>query len=617
MASQTATRSNLFACAPSTSRGQSVPLSADPKNERFLYTNGRTVIIRDLANPSWASEYTEHTCQASVAVWSPSGYYVASGDVQGNVRVWDATQLGQHSLKSTSRPVSGRVNDISWDSESKRLIAVGDGRERFGHAFTFDTGNSCGEILGHSKVVNSCSIRSVRPFRAATGGDDLTVNFYHGPPFKFVKSITDHSRFVQSVRFSPDGQLLVTAGLDAKLFMYDGGSGDKVGEILDGHTGGIFAVSWSADSSKFMTSSADMTVKVWDASTKQAINTYRLGDGSNVNDQQVGNLWAGSHLLSLSLGGEFNYFDLRSEKPVKVVHGHQKAITAFETVHGSDCFFSGSYDGRIYEWDLAGDCLAKAVSGSGHTNQVSSISQQSPSNVVSIGLDDTVRSINLKSHSFSETVLSTDSQPQALASSAKLSVSVVATVKQLVVIDSGNNKLAALDIKYTVLSLAISPDGTELAVGSEDQKVYLYSLAATTGELQKKPQELTYNRGMITALAYSPNGKLLAAGDSDRKIMVYETGTGELKFNEWVFHSARVNCIAWSQDSVYAVSGGLDRDIYVWNTVKPMKFCVIKGAHQDGVTGVAFSKDGKQVISTGQDACVKVWTINEFPGSSK
>lgn len=43
-------------------------------------------------------------------------------------------------------------NDLEWDGESKRIIAVGDGREKFGHAFMMDTGTSTGEIIGHTKV---------------------------------------------------------------------------------------------------------------------------------------------------------------------------------------------------------------------------------------------------------------------------------------------------------------------------------------------------------------------------------------------------------------------------------------------------------------------------------
>lgn len=120
-------------------------------------------------------------------------------------------------MKNEIRPVSGKVRDIAWDSESKRLIAVGDGKERFGHAFSFDTLSSVGEIMGHSKVINSVSIRQQRPFRAVTASDDMTVAFYNGIPFKHNKTIRDHTRFVHAVEFSPNGDYFVSVGADAKV----------------------------------------------------------------------------------------------------------------------------------------------------------------------------------------------------------------------------------------------------------------------------------------------------------------------------------------------------------------------------------------------------------------
>lgn len=62
------------------------------------------------------------------------------------MRVWDAVGSDM-TLKSETKVISGRINDIAWDGESQRIIAVGDGRERFGHAFTFDSGNTVGEVL--------------------------------------------------------------------------------------------------------------------------------------------------------------------------------------------------------------------------------------------------------------------------------------------------------------------------------------------------------------------------------------------------------------------------------------------------------------------------------------
>jgi hypothetical protein len=53
----------------------------------------------------------------------------------------------------------------------------------------FDSGSSVGEISGHSKPVSSCDFKQTRPYRVVTGGEDMLVNYFEGPPFKFKKSI--------------------------------------------------------------------------------------------------------------------------------------------------------------------------------------------------------------------------------------------------------------------------------------------------------------------------------------------------------------------------------------------------------------------------------------------
>jgi len=44
---------SIFACAPSATRGQAVHLDADPNGENLLYTNGKTVFIRNLEVFLW------------------------------------------------------------------------------------------------------------------------------------------------------------------------------------------------------------------------------------------------------------------------------------------------------------------------------------------------------------------------------------------------------------------------------------------------------------------------------------------------------------------------------------------------------------------------------------
>lgn len=319
------------------------------------------------------------------------------------VRVWDCAGEDQI-LKGEYPVISGRINDLAWDGESKRIIAVGEGKEKFGHAFTFDTGNSVGSISGHSSPINSVSIRPVRPYRAATASDDHTVVFMHGPPFNFNSQLRDHhSNFVHGVAFSPSGEHLISVSSDKKIVLYDGKTGEYKSTLGtsggDGHTGTIFSISWSADSKRFVTSSADQTVKIWDLETAKTTNSWKIGTG--VPYQQVGVVWpnrSDGTIISLSLSGDLNYLNEKEDKPYKVVSGHQKSITSMGVAEGGKTLFTGSYEGRVCSWDVASG-LATQLSGESHTNQISGI-ELVDDKIVSVAWDDTLRTVDIQGKAF-------------------------------------------------------------------------------------------------------------------------------------------------------------------------------------------------------------------------
>lgn len=60
---------------------------------------------------------------------------------------------------------------------------------RFGHVFLADSGSSVGEIMGHSKSINSCDYKPSRPYKIVTAGEDQHTTFLEGPPFKFTKML--------------------------------------------------------------------------------------------------------------------------------------------------------------------------------------------------------------------------------------------------------------------------------------------------------------------------------------------------------------------------------------------------------------------------------------------
>ena len=66
--------------------------------------------------------------------------------MSGTVRIWDIAG-DEQILKNEVKALGGRINDLEWDGEGKRVVVAGDGRDRFAAAFTFDTGSSVGELV--------------------------------------------------------------------------------------------------------------------------------------------------------------------------------------------------------------------------------------------------------------------------------------------------------------------------------------------------------------------------------------------------------------------------------------------------------------------------------------
>ncbi|KAJ3333532.1 hypothetical protein HDU93_008486, partial [Gonapodya sp. JEL0774] len=584
-------------------RGQYTQLSSDPKGENIVYTNGRSVFVRNLKNPEQAWEYTGHPAAATVARFSPSGFYVASADVNGNVRIWD-TINDEHISKLEIRPISGKINDLAWDSESKRIIAVGEGRDKFGHAFLYDSGSSVGEIGGHSKAINGVSIRPVRPFKAVTASEDGTVNFFNGVPFKLASTLKDHTRFVHAAKFSPDGAHFVTVGADGKIYLYKGDTAEKLGDLNsdpESHKGSILAVSWSPDSKHVVTSSADCTAKIWDIAAGKVVQTVTFNEKSTFLDQQVGNVWtAAGYIVSLSLSGDLNYIEVGSSKPTRVVKGHQKAITAL-TKLSPTTLYSGSYDGLVLRWSLDTG-VPQPIVGTGHSNQVNDMGVVG-GKVITAGMDDTLRVVD--EDRFESDVVSTKTVPKSISTSQHLAV--IAGVGEITVLRDGR-KLSSTEISYSGSAAAVHPSGTTVAVGGEDGRIRFYALDGASGALKEHGEALDANKAALTTMAYSPDGSLLAAADSQRKILVFDAPTGKLKLDEWVFHTARVNSLSWSPSGKRCVTGSLDTNVHVWSVDEPMKFIAIKNAHLESVNGVTFL-DEDTIATGGQDGALRVWNL--------
>ncbi|XP_044740597.1 actin-interacting protein 1 [Chrysoperla carnea] len=594
----------IFATLPRTQRGQPLVLGGDPKGKNFLYTNGNSVIIRNIENPAISEVYTEHSCAVNVAKYSPSGFYIASGDQSGKVRIWDTVNK-EHLLKNEFHPIGGPIKDISWSPDNQRMVVVGEGRERFGHVFMSETGTSVGEISGQSKPINSCDFRPARPFRIVTGSEDNTIGVFEGPPFKFKMTKQEHSRFVQAVRYSPSGSHFASAGFDGKVFLYDGANADLVGEVgAPAHKGGVYGVAWSPDGKQLLTASGDKTCRLWDVETRQMVSEFVMG--STVDDQQVACLWQGPHLLSVSLSGFINYLDVNDPtKPLRIVQGHNKPITVLELSKDRSEIYTGSHDGNVTAWTVT-DGTSKRITGTGHGNQINAM-RATDTTLFTCGIDDSLRQVNIESKSYTGDVLALGAQPRGMDVFVEDNKVVTATVKEIIVAENGR-KISSIPCNYEPSSVSISTNGDVAITGAGDNKVHIYTLAGSQLNLKKELEHL----GPVTDCVYSTNGKLLVACDANRKVILYnaEDDYKPAHDQEWGFHNARVNSVAFSPDSLKVASGALDTNIIIWSVSVPNKHLIIKNAHpQSQITRLAWL-DNETLVSVGQDCNTKLWSVN-------
>ena len=583
-------------------RGKPLLIGGDPKGKNILYCTGNSVVVRNVKEPLIADTYTDHPKAPTVARYCPSGFYIASGDEMGNVRIWDTTQAGTYGIKLDQRALSGRVYDIAWTEDSKRVVAVGDGREKYGAAFFMDGGASVGEITGHSKIITSVDIKQTRPFRLMTGSEDLSLGWFEGPPFKWKKSVDGHSRFVNCVRFSPDGERVVSVGQDKLALIFDGKTGDKVGQLNAEHNGGIYCVSWAPTSKQVLTASADRTCKVWDVETGAAVSTFEFGAG--VEDQQLGCIWQGGDLLSIGLNGYLNYLDPNSGKLIKSIHGHMNFITSLAHDGSSDSFYSGSYDSSQIRWNIK-DASTSIYLGAGHTNQISALAVDG-SSVYSAGMDDCFGVAPLGEGQTGARI-ATDSPARGIATNTHNKGLAVGISMKSVSLIRGSVAVAKVAVSWSPTSVALSADGQSAAVGGEDQKVHIFKIA---GDTLTEATALAGHTREVSAVAYSPDGKFLASACKNRSIILWDAKThAQIVNGQWCFHTSTVNSLAFSPDSIFLASASLDQDIYIWNPAKVMQKLRIPLAHRGGVNQVLWLNNN-EIATGGQDCCIKTWSVD-------
>jgi WD40 repeat protein len=110
----------------------------------------------------------------------------------------------------------------------------------------------------------------------------------------------------------------------------------------------------------------------------------------------------------------------------------------------------------------------------------------------------------------------------------------------------------------------------------------------------------------ILSLAYSPDGRTLAVGTAANAIVLFDTGDDPVAPRRLEGHVGKVRAVAFSSDGQYVASASGDRTLRLWSVSAGSLVRTFEG-HEGECDGIAVSPDRQMIVSTGRDGTVRIW----------
>ncbi len=178
---------------------------------------------------------------------------------------------------------------------------------------------------------------------------DNTVRIWDMDSGKLLYALTGHSRWVRSVAFSPDGQLLASSSDDRTIKLWNLSNGQEI-RTFNGHSDQVVSVAFSPNGQTLASCSTyDKTIKLWNVSTGQEKHTLK-GHSSWVHS--IAFSPDGQTLASGSNDYIIKLWNVNTGKRLRTFDGHLDAVYSVAFSPDGQTLASGGAENIIKLWDI-------------------------------------------------------------------------------------------------------------------------------------------------------------------------------------------------------------------------------------------------------------------------
>jgi WD40 repeat protein len=453
-------------------------------------------------------------------------------------------------------------------------------------------------LTNHTRPVNGVAF-SPDGKTLATASDDHTARLWNTTTHRQIgATLTSYAAPVSDVAFSPDGNTLATADFDHVARLWNVASHHQINKPLTGHTDPVNSVAFSPDGQILATASDDHTARLWDVVSHRQIGDPLTGHTDSV--RNVAFSPDGKVLATASWDETVRLWDVVSHRQIgNLLTGHTGIYFSLAFSPDGTTLATASDSQPVRLWGVAsrrqiGEPLTNHAVGATFSPDSKTLATASDDGSVRLWDVASRRQIGepLTGHAgmVFDVAFSPDGNTLATASDDR-------TVRLWDMVPHRQIGDPLTGHTLTVDSVAFSPDGNTLATTGNDQTVRLWDVTS-----HHQIDDPAIDHTHASSAVFSPDGNTLATIDGSLRL--WDATSHRQIGDPFAEH---ILDVAFSPDGNTLATTSWDRTVRLWDVATHRQIGAPLTGHSVGVSSAAFSPDGNTLVTATNDGILRLW----------